>query len=155
MDDKILELTGALIGLVRATDGKMKSIERVKEILTEGLFAVSGCMETLDETALNQVIERVHEGKAELVPGCIVCGAPCGRTDDYDMKKLQTDAEDIQKLKLKIKDALLISVKEVYIEGKDEPVDSAKLLNWSRALFSIGESWGLGELETVLKELKK
>ena len=58
MDDKILELTGALIGLVRATDGNMKSIERVKEILTEGLFAMSGCMETLDETALKQMIDK-------------------------------------------------------------------------------------------------
>lgn len=150
MDEKMSELAGALIGLVRATDGNMKSIEQVKEILIEGLFAMSGCLE---EVELETVIEDLHAGKAELVPGCMVCGAPCGRTDDYDIHKMYEDPEEIRLFKKRILHALKEDVRSLYVEkGKDDS-DPEKLMNWSRALFAIGERWGSGELKTVLDQL--
>lgn len=146
MDDKMLELTGALIGVVRATDGNIRSIQRVKEILTEGLFVLSGCV----EEDLEKMIEKLHDAKAKLVPGCMVCGAPCGRTDDYDMKKLAEESEEIRGIKLKVEEALKTSVRRLYNEQGNAECDPDKLMIWCRALFAIGESWDVSEFEKCI-----
>jgi hydroxylamine reductase len=92
------ELTGALIGLARATGGNVVPPESTYRILTEGLFTTITNVCFDDEAVLHKIAE-IHEEKEKLVPGCSSCGVPCGHSDDYDMKMLWNADEDIRSLK--------------------------------------------------------
>lgn len=91
------ELTGALIGLARTTmnHGENADIDR---LILEGLFTTITNVNFNDDTIL-QMIHRVNAEKAVIAPGCSSCGAPCGNTNNYDMRNLWNDNEDIRSLK--------------------------------------------------------
>lgn len=92
------ELTGALIGLARATESSPPT-KRTDEVMLGGLFATITNV-SFDDNALRQQIDAVHREKAELVPDCSVCVSDCGRNADYEMKKLWEEKdEDIRSLK--------------------------------------------------------
>ena len=54
---------------------------------------------SFNEKTIRELIDRVHEEKARLVPGCSGCGSRCGSNDDYDMNLLWNAEEDIRSLK--------------------------------------------------------
>ena len=92
------ELTGALIGLARATDNAPDVNDGTWRLMIEGLFATVTNV-SFDTAAIRALLDRVHAEKARLVPNCALCAAPCGRTGDYDMAQLWGAQEDIRSLK--------------------------------------------------------
>ena len=92
------ELTGALVGLARATDGDAQPTAQTWKIMVEGLFTTVTNVNFNERTILD-MIYRVHQEKNRLHPDCINCASPCGRNDDYDMELLWNAQEDIRSLK--------------------------------------------------------
>ena len=92
------QLTGALIGLARATDGNTQPTEDTYKLLVKGLFTTITNV-NFNEVTIQALIDEVHAEKEKLVPNCSDCGAPCGRNDDYEMSKVWDADEDIRSLK--------------------------------------------------------
>ena len=92
-------LTGALIGLARATDGNEHLITPdASMVIIESLFATLTNV-NFDNAALEGLLDRVYAEKKKMVPDCFACASPCGKNNDYDMQKLWTADEDIRSLK--------------------------------------------------------
>ena len=92
------QLTGALVGLARTTDGNTQPTENTYKLLIKGLFTTITNVNFNDVT-LKALIDEVHAEKEKLVPLCGECASPCGRNDDYDMTKVWDADEDIRSLK--------------------------------------------------------
>lgn len=92
------ELTGALVGLARATDNAPGVNDGTWRLMIEGLFTTVTNV-CFNEKALRALIDRVHGEKARLVPNCSACASACGRTDDYDMANVWNAQENIRSLK--------------------------------------------------------
>ena len=82
-------LTGALIGLSRATYGDTEPDERTWRLLAEGLAALGG---EAEEKALEALTGRVREEKKRLVPRCSVCASP---TRDRSVICVVEDPRDV------------------------------------------------------------
>lgn len=93
------ELTGVLIGLSRATIGnKNRPTSETDKIMIEGLFTTITNV-SFDDEAIKRQIEKTEVEKSKLVPRCSDCSTTCNRNDNYDMKDLWNDNEDIRSLK--------------------------------------------------------
>ncbi len=93
------KLTGALIGLARATEENENLVSAsTDQAVLEGLFATLTNV-NFDNEALASLIKRVSEEKEKLVPNYASCASPCGRNNDYDMQNLWTADADIRSLK--------------------------------------------------------
>ncbi|WP_407398080.1 hydroxylamine reductase [Treponema sp.] len=92
------ELTGALIGLARSTEGTTVPEESTYKAIIEGLFTTITNV-SFDNAAIMNMIQKVRSEKQKLVPACSTCASPCGRNDEYDMKLLWNADEDIRSLK--------------------------------------------------------
>lgn len=93
------KLTGALIGLARATEGNEHLVSAsTDQAVLEGLFATLTNV-NFDNEAIAALIKRVSAEKEKLVPNCAFCASPCGRNHDYDMQNLWTADADIRSLK--------------------------------------------------------
>lgn len=148
------DLVGALIGLVRATDGMVNMTENTFNIILDGLRML-GTDERSDSDEIQSMIDRVHIDKHTLVPDCSVCGSPCGRTEDYDWKSVRKRAESGSELdvyKLKVLDILQRLSDSIKID--ELRADDAMRFLICRAVFSLGEQWSGIEMETLIKELK-
>ncbi|MDL2281243.1 hydroxylamine reductase [Selenomonadales bacterium OttesenSCG-928-I06] len=92
------KLTGALVGLARATEGNVPTMS-THQVMLDGLFTTLTNVNFNNES-ITELIEKVHQEKDALVPRCNSCASVCGRNDDYDMQQLWTEAnEDIRSLK--------------------------------------------------------
>lgn len=148
------DLAGALIGLVRATDGMVNMTENTFNIILDGLRML-GTDERSDSDEIQSMIDRVHIDKHTLVPDCSVCGSPCGRTEDYDWKSVRKRAESGSELdvyKLKVLDILQRLSDSIKID--ELKADDAMRFLICRAVFSLGEQWSGIEMETLIKALK-
>ena len=147
-------LVGALIGLVRATDGASHVTDDTYNIIIEGLH-ISDIALNIPEFEIKAMTDKAHADKHRLVPDCSVCTAPCGRTDDYDWESVYeaaTAKEEIAESKIEILAALQTLTHDVKKgQGKN---DKDTLFLMCRAVFSLGEQWTAGELRAVLAELK-
>lgn len=76
------ELTGALIGLARATEGTTVPTESTYRTIIEGLFTTITNV-SFDNDAILAMIQKVRDEKHKLVPDCSSCASPCGRNDEY------------------------------------------------------------------------
>lgn len=92
------ELTGALIGLARATEGTAVPTQTTYQVMLEGLFTTITNV-SFDNDAINNMMKKVREEKEKLVQSCSRCQTPCGKNDEYDMNDLWNDNEDIRSLK--------------------------------------------------------
>lgn len=101
------ELTGALIGLAKACGNKLKT-DNTTRIIIEGLFTTIENVNFNDEI-LKEMIAKVREEKSIIAPNCSCCASPCGNTDEYNMKQLWSENEDIRS----IKSLILFSIKEI------------------------------------------
>lgn len=90
-------LTGALIGLARAV-GSNQPARGTNLLMLEGLFTTITNVNFNDET-LTALIAKVHAEKALYADGCADCPSACGKNDDYDMRTLWDDNEDVRSLK--------------------------------------------------------
>ena len=98
------ELLGAAVGLVRAADSNSRTDEGTFALLIKAFsllkqFAEAVCSaDTVGETEaemtqaellkskLPEAVEKIHAEKHRLVPDCSSCAAPCGRTEDYEIR---------------------------------------------------------------------
>lgn len=150
------QLTGALIGLARATEGNDHMVSASTAAVTvEGLFATLTNV-NFDNDALRSLLDRVAAEKQKLVPECFRCASSCGRTNDYDMRKLWHAEEDIRSAKALLVFGIRGIAANAYhasvLGCQDEGVH--KFLY--RALFAIGmEDWGMDELLPMVLEAGK
>ena len=146
------ELTGALIGLARATDGDAQPTAQTWKIMVEGLFTTVTNVNFNERTILD-MIYRVHREKSRLHPDCANCASPCGRNDDYDMVQLWNAQEDIRSLKslilFGVRGMAAYAHHAMVLGYTDEEVN--RFL--AKALFAIGEDWGMEELLPVVMEV--
>lgn len=148
------ELTGALIGLARATDNAPDVNDGTWRLMIEGLFTTVTNV-SFNEKTLRELIDRVHAEKARLVPDCSDCAAPCGRAADYDMARLWNAQEDIRSLK----SLILFGVRGMAAYAHHALVlgytDDAVNDFFAKALFAVGEDWGMEELLPIVMEVGK
>lgn len=148
------ELTGALIGLARSTDGSTKPAENTWKLMIEGLFTTITNVNFNEET-IRALIHRVRQEKEILIPTCSGCGSPCGRNNDYDMSLLWNANEDIRSLK----SLILFGIRGVAAYAYHAMVlgyTDEKLNRFiGKALFAVGEDWGMDELLPIVLEVGK
>ncbi len=147
------KLTGALIGLARATEGNEDLItEQTDKIVLEGLFTTITNVNFNNDT-VNEIIEKVEKERERLVPNCFYCASSCGRNNNYDMEQLWNDNEDIRSLK-----SLIL----FGIRGMAAYAYHARVLGYQdkdinkffyKALFAIGMDWGMDELLPIVMEV--
>ena len=146
------ELTGALVGLAHALDNAPEANEDTWQLIIDGLFTTVTNV-SFNEKTLCELIDRVHEEKASLLPGCSVCSSTCGRTDDYDMEKVWNAQEDIRSLKslilFGIRGMAAYAHHAMVLGYTDEEVNRF----FAKALFAIGEDWGMDELLPIVMEV--
>ena len=146
------ELTGALIGLARATDGDAPVNADTWWLMIEGLFTTVTNV-SFNEKTIRELINRVHAEKERLAPKGSGCGSRCGRNDDYDMNLLWNAQEDIRSLK----SLILFGVRgmsayahhAMVLGYTDEEVNRF----FAKALFAVGEDWGMDELLPIVMEV--
>ena len=145
------ELTGALVGLARATDNAPDVNGDTWRLMIEGLFTTVTNVNFNEET-IRALLDRVRAEKARLVPDCAVCASACGRTDDYDMEKLWGAQEDIRSLKslilFGVRGMAAYAHHAMVLGYTDEEVN--RFL--AKALFAVGEDWGMDELLPIVME---
>lgn len=139
------ELTGALIGLARASDGN-HATESTHRAMMEGLFATLTNV-SFDETALQRQIQTVHEEKGKLIPKCGVCASPCSRNDDYTMSQLWEEPDaDIKSLKslllFGLRGMAAYAYHAMVLGHMDEEVNEF----FYRGLFAVGGAFGTDDL---------
>ena len=146
------QLTGALVGLSRAVDNAPDANEGTWRLMIEGLFTTVTNV-SFNEKTIRELIDRVHEEKARLVPGCSGCGSRCGRNDDYDMNLLWNAQEDIRSLKslilFGVRGMAAYAHHAMVLGYADEEVNRF----FGKALFAVGEDWGMDELLPIVMEV--
>ena len=146
------QLTGALVGLSRAVDNAPDTNEGTWRLMIEGLFTTVTNV-SFNEKTTRELIDRVHEEKARLVPGCSGCGSRCGRNDDYDMNLLWNAGEDIRSLKslilFGVRGMAAYAHHAMMLGYADEEVNHF----FAKALFAVGEDWGMDELLPIVMEV--
>ena len=59
------------------------------------------------KSKLPEAVEKIHAEKHRLVPDCSSCAAPCGRTEDYDVRRIIDAPPEIRTAKLCLVQSLL------------------------------------------------
>ena len=139
------ELTGALIGLARATDGDTHPTKDTWQLLIKGLFTTITNVNFNEET-IRQLIDVVHAEKEKLVPRCMSCESPCGRNNDFDMKQLWEENEDIRSLKSLILFGIRGMAAYAYHAGVLGYHNDEVNRFFAKALMMIGDEWSQEEL---------
>jgi hydroxylamine reductase len=148
------KLTGALIGLARATEGNEDKVnETTDKLILEGLFTTITNVNFNNET-ITALIAHVTTEKERLVPNCLSCSSSCGRNNDYDMKDLWNADEDIRSLK----SLILFGIRGMAAYAYHAQVlgynDAAVNKFFYKALFAIGmKDWGMDELLPIVLEV--
>ena len=146
------ELTGALIGLARATGGATLNTPDTWPIFIEGLFTTVTNV-NFNEKTIRAMLDRVETEKAKLAPGCSACASSCSRSDNYDMNELWNAQEDIRSLK----SLILFGVRGMAAYAHHAMVlgymDDEVNRFFAKALFAVGEDWGMDELLPIVMEV--
>ena len=138
------ELTGALVGLARAANHASGANENTWRLMIEGLFTTITNV-NFNEKTICVLIGRVQEEAARLAPGTPM--------RDYNMENLWNAQEDIRSLK----SLILFGVR-----GMAAYAHHAMVLGYAgeevnrffaRALFAVGEDWGMEELLPIVMEV--
>lgn len=147
-------LIGGLIGLARAADRSAEIPPSADFCILESLAVL--CSAEPNDGYLMELIQRVAEEKRKLSPDCFVCGSPCGRTNDYDMKKFWNVEEGSSSLKTMLLYGIQCMAVYALRAAKIGFTDSEMNSFFYKALFSIGmDDWGTEKILTLLKEAEK
>lgn len=147
-------LTGALIGIARATEGNAHMLSNsTATVVVEGLYATLPDGH-FDNSALLTLLERADAEKRRLVPDCYQCTSPCGRTNNYDMANLWNADADVRSLKSLIlfgsRDTAAKAYRAAMLGYKDEAVHNSLY----KALFALGmDDWNMEELLPFVQEV--
>ncbi len=140
------ELTGALIGLARATEGRTPPESAACAVIGALSLPLDG---DCGETALRQMLETVRREKNKLAPDCAICKSPCGRTADYDMKQLREAEPDVIALKL----LLLFTIRGMARRAQENDVSDPALDGFlCEALFMLGYARNVEPLRETLQK---
>ena len=146
------ELTGALIGLARSMEGDADASAETYKVIIDSLFTTITNVNFNEET-IKVLIDKVHEEKNRLVPSCKTCEAGCGKNDDYDMANLWNADEDVRSLK----SLILFGIRGMAAYAHHAMVlgyvDNEMNKFFAKALFAIGEDWGMDELLPIVLEV--
>ena len=146
------QLTGDLVGLSRAVDNAPDTNEGTWRLMIEGLFTTVTNV-NFNEKTIRDLIDRVHAEKARLIPNCSGCPSSCDRNDDYDMAQLWTAQEDIRSLKslilFGVRGMAAYAYHAMVLGYTDEEVNRF----FAKALFAVGEDWGMDELLPIVMEV--
>jgi len=148
------KLTGALIGLARATEGNGHLVgDSTAAVVVEGLFATLTNV-NFDNDALLAIMARVDAEKQKLVPECYRCASSCGRNNDYDMSGLWNADEDIRSLKslilFGIRGVAAYAYHAAVLGYRDERIHNFLY----KALVAVGmDDWGMEELLPIVLEV--
>lgn len=150
------ELTGALIGLARATEGNEQLVtEEMNQLVLEGLFTTITNVNFNDET-LKLLIDKIEDTKKKLVPNCFTCSDSCGRNNNFDMSTLWTTDEDIRSLKSLILFGIRGMAAYAYHASLLGYTDETISKFFYKALFAIGmKDWGMDKLLPIVLEVGK
>ena len=148
------ELTGALIGLARATEGNEQLVtEEMNQLVLEGLFTTITNVNFNDET-LKLLIDKIEDTKKKLVPNCFTCSGSCGKNDNFDMNTLWTTDEDVRSLKSLILFGIRGMAAYAYHASVLGYTDETISKFFYKALFAIGmKDWGMDELLPIVLEV--
>lgn len=138
------ELTGALIGLARATRGNKPTADTHRAML-EGLFTTITNVNFNEETIQKQ-IETVTKEKNRLISSYKKEAQPQGSSDDYDMGKLWNADEDIRSLKSLILFGLRGMAAYAYHALMLGYTDDEVNAFFYEGLFAVGEDWNMDQL---------
>ena len=150
------ELTGALIGLARATEGNEQLVtEEMNQLVLEGLFTTITNVNFNNET-LKLLIDKIEDTKKKLVPNCFTCSDSCGRNNNFDMSTLWTTDEDIRSLKSLILFGIRGMAAYAYHASVLGYTDETISKFFYKALFAIGmKDWGMDKLLPIVLEVGK
>jgi len=131
-------LTGALIGLARASEGNEQLLnERTLNLLIDALSASAQDSQTTSED-LTELIYLVKKEKFRLSPDCSECKTACGRTADFDMNELRLFSPVTAALKKELlASAVLLAQKAKQNEIREDAGLTEVFLS---ALFMVGSS---------------
>ena len=148
------ELTGALIGLARATEGNEQLVtEEMNQLVLEGLFTTITNVNFNDET-LKLLIDKIEDTKKKLVPNCFTCSDSCGRNNNFDMNTLWTTDEDVRSLKSLILFGVRGMAAYAYHASVLGYTDETISKFFYKALFAVGmKDWGMDELLPIVLEV--
>ena len=127
------KLLGALVGLVRATEGNEDMINDGTDSLVIEALRTDPETAALDEIDL--LLHRITDEKRRLIPNCFSCEARCGRTDDYDVGEFYNAPNDIREAKLLILSNLR---KIAQCSRTQEPLPTKILETIYNAIFYLG-----------------
>lgn len=146
-------LTGAMIGLARASEGNAHLVTAYTDkLMLEGLFTTVTNVNFNNET-ITILMEKIENEKERLVPKCSVCASDCGKNGNFDMQSVWQAEEDIRSLK----SLILFGVR-----GMAAYAYHASVLGYEnkevnaffyKALFAVGrKDWGADELLPIVME---
>ncbi|MBR2490034.1 MAG: hydroxylamine reductase [Ruminiclostridium sp.] len=146
------ELTGALIGLARAAQGREGLITKeIDQVMLEALFATVTNV-SFDDDHMEDLIDRVLEAKGFLYPSFVPCSA-C-MAEDYDMDTLWQANEDIRSLKSLILFGIRGMAAYAYHARVLGYEDKAVNRFFYKALAAVGnDSYGMDELLPIVLEV--
>ncbi|MBQ8814437.1 MAG: hydroxylamine reductase [Lachnospiraceae bacterium] len=148
------QLTGALIGLARAVEGRENRVTmRTDQLILEGLFTTLTNV-NFDDEMFRELIARVGLEKERLAPVCSAGDYAGSGCDDYDMKKLWEADEDIRSLK----SLILFGIRSVAAYAYHAAVlgycDAEVQRFFYKALSAIGrDDFGMEELLPIVLEV--
>lgn len=145
------ELIGALVGLSRALNGDRPDHE-THMVMLRGLFSVTGFL-PLDESVSSEQIQDIMDKKNALIPNCLNCASPCGRTLNYDMSLFRNSEESVRSLKTVLLTGLcqmsVYAYHAIMLGYSDPDIDAF----FYEGLFAIGENWHQEFLIPVISKL--
>ena len=156
------ELLGAAVGLVRAADSNSRTDEGTFALLIKAFsllkqYAEAVCSaDTVGEmtqaellkSKLPEAVEKIHAEKHRLVPDCSSCAAPCGRTEDYDVRRIIDAPPEIRTAKLCLVQSLLNT-------AVGRPFgDEKTFMCIARGIFMLGEDCTAEELNGSASEIE-
>ncbi len=119
------------------------------------------------------LVEKIHAEKRILAPDCATCGAPCGKTADYDINQWKKENEPVQEQKILLLNRLVegavacsdsgaaasaapdlgCAESSERMERESQVSDSAEVDYFlTKSLFALGESWEAEWIAALVKE---
>lgn len=148
------ELLGAAVGLVRAADSNSRTDEGTFALLIKAFSLLKQFAEAemtqaeLLKSKLPEAVEKIHAEKYRLVPDCSSCAAPCGRTEDYDVRRIIDAPPEIRTAKLCLVQSLLNT-------AAGRPFgDENTFMCIARGIFMLGEDCTAEELSGSASEIE-
>ena len=142
------KMIGALIGLSRAAYSAPRTPE-LYDVLSAGLSAD----EPADEGEIIALTAKAAALKHQFSPNCGICANPCGRTDDYDLSRIETAEPTVRDQKT----ALLFGLQDLARRYREAPDKEASNLQPAKDLLLdglcvLGEDYDAETLSLYVKK---